>query len=253
MTIHFVEIPRWVQGVVLAVPVLVGTVGMPGMAQAQLYNPCPYTNDGDCDEPNGLGYCAWGTDTADCSNPNSNFGGGSGYSGGGGNTGGSGYTGGWSATGGLMNPCPYVNDGDCDEPEGLGYCAEGTDVADCANPYSNYGHGSGYTGGVQAPPQGPGSPTTGGLRAQAIRAIQNHRYVPDAAFAECVVERFERNLSGNDLTNVLRYFIYRDTHGFPGTPAERDAASAALGVSRSFTTQADFNFEAARAVCHERR
>jgi hypothetical protein len=48
-------------------------------AMAQLYNPCPYTNDGDCDEPNGLNLCAWGTDTADCSNPNSNFGGGPGY------------------------------------------------------------------------------------------------------------------------------------------------------------------------------
>lgn len=45
------------------------------------------------------------------------------------------------------NPCPYLNDGDCDEPEGLGYCAEGTDVADCSNPNSNYGTGSGYPGG----------------------------------------------------------------------------------------------------------
>jgi len=124
-------------------------------------NPCPYTNDGDCDEPNGLGFCAWGTDTADCSNPYSNYGSGSGYAGGG-------YSGGGTAGGGgggLMNPCPYTNDGDCDEPNGLGYCAWGTDVNDCANPYSNYGNGSGYAGGSRpggnnpqpgAPNQTPG-------------------------------------------------------------------------------------------------
>ncbi|MCR9140350.1 MAG: hypothetical protein NXI27_30580 [Alphaproteobacteria bacterium] len=49
--------------------------------EAQLHNPCPYTNDGDCDEPNGLGYCEFGTDVMDCSNPNSNFGNGSGFAG----------------------------------------------------------------------------------------------------------------------------------------------------------------------------
>jgi hypothetical protein len=27
--------------------------------------------------------------------------------------------------------CPFTNDGECDEPEGTGNCAEGTDVADC--------------------------------------------------------------------------------------------------------------------------
>lgn len=53
-------------------------------AVAQLRNPCPWVNDGDCDEPNGLNLCAPGTDTADRSNPNSNFGTGSGYAGGGG-------------------------------------------------------------------------------------------------------------------------------------------------------------------------
>jgi len=106
-------------------------------AKAQLHNPCPYTNDGDCDEPNGLGLCDWGTDVADCSNPNSNFGMGSGYAGGG-------TTGGGT---GLMNPCPYTNDGDCDEPNGLGYCDWGTDVADCSNPNSNFGAGSGFAGG----------------------------------------------------------------------------------------------------------
>lgn len=36
-------------------------------SQAQGLNPCPYTNDGDCDEPNGLNSCAWGTDVNDCS------------------------------------------------------------------------------------------------------------------------------------------------------------------------------------------
>ena len=128
-------------------------VGVGTPATAQLYNPCPYTNDGDCDEPNGLGYCAWGTDTADCSNPNSNFGSGGGYSGSGGSTAG---TGGGSASSGLYNPCPYTNDGDCDEPNGLGYCAWGTDTADCSNPNSNFGSGSGYSGGSGASSGGGG-------------------------------------------------------------------------------------------------
>lgn len=48
-------------------------------AQAQLYNPCPYNNDGDCDEPNGLNLCEWGTDPVDCSNPNSNHADGPGF------------------------------------------------------------------------------------------------------------------------------------------------------------------------------
>jgi hypothetical protein len=130
----------------------------PPVSSGGLMNPCPYTNDGDCDEPNGLGLCAWGTDTADCSSPYSNYGSGSGYSGGGGGytppvTGGGG--------GGLMNPCPYTNDGDCDEPNGLGYCAWGTDTADCSNPYSNYGSGSGYAGGGTGQPQPPVTGTPG--------------------------------------------------------------------------------------------
>ena len=59
-------------------------VGWASPATAQLRNPCPWVNDGDCDEPNGLNLCAPGTDTADCSNPESNFGNGSGFAGGGG-------------------------------------------------------------------------------------------------------------------------------------------------------------------------
>jgi hypothetical protein len=111
----------------VAVASAVSMIG--GSADAQLYDPCPYTNDGDCDEPEGLNLCAEGTDVADCSNPNSNFGFGAGF----------GQTG-----GGLLNPCPYTNDGDCDEPEGLNLCAEGTDVADCSNPNSNFGTGTGF-------------------------------------------------------------------------------------------------------------
>ncbi len=114
-----------------------GIGGGGGGGGGGLANPCPFTNDGDCDEPNGLGLCAWGTDTADCSNPNSNFGSGSGFAGGGGGGGG----------GGLANPCPFTNDGDCDEPNGLGLCAWGTDTADCSNPNSNFGSGSGFAGG----------------------------------------------------------------------------------------------------------
>lgn len=69
----------------IALGVSIGVAaGLATPAQAQLHNPCPDTNDGDCDEPNGLGFCAWGTDAADCANPNSNFGGGSGFIPGGG-------------------------------------------------------------------------------------------------------------------------------------------------------------------------
>ncbi|WP_156945778.1 hypothetical protein [Roseicyclus elongatus] len=78
-----------------------------GAAHAQL-NPCPYTNDGDCDEPNGLGLCAPGTDVADCSNPNSNFGGGSGYAAGGGFTGGLSGTPGGGAVG-MTIYSPWVS------------------------------------------------------------------------------------------------------------------------------------------------
>jgi hypothetical protein len=117
-----------------------GGGGGGGFGGTGLSNPCPFTNDGDCDEPNGLGLCDWGTDVVDCSNPASNFGGGSGFAGGGGGGGGGGF-------GGLSNPCPFTNDGDCDEPNGLGLCAWGTDVVDCSNPASNFGGGSGFAGG----------------------------------------------------------------------------------------------------------
>jgi len=125
-------------------------------AQAQLLNPCPYTNDGDCDEPEGLNLCAEGTDVADCSNPNANYGSGSGH-----------------GTNGLHNPCPqaWLGDGDCDEPEGLGLCAEGTDVADCANPNANFGDGPGYqgAGGGNSAAGSSGYPTAaGGAGPQTI-------------------------------------------------------------------------------------
>lgn len=112
----------------------------PTPVAAQLYNPCPFTNDGDCDEPNGLNLCAWGTDVVDCSNPNSNYGGGTGYGGGA-------RPAPTTDASGLYNPCPYTNDGDCDEPNGLNLCAWGTDTADCSNPNSYYGGGSGYMAG----------------------------------------------------------------------------------------------------------
>lgn len=50
--------------------------------QAQgLRNPCPaaWNGDGDCDEPNGLNLCEWGTDPIDCSNPSANYGSGAGF------------------------------------------------------------------------------------------------------------------------------------------------------------------------------
>ncbi|WP_341861084.1 hypothetical protein [Gymnodinialimonas sp. 57CJ19] len=123
--------------------------------QAQgLRNPCPsaWAGDGDCDEPNGLGLCAWGTDPLDCSNPGANYGNGPGYSAGA-------YTGGATPTPTpipVPTPppvpvaCPYTNDGDCDEPNGLNLCAWGTDANDCSNPNANYGSGAGYFAGIYA-------------------------------------------------------------------------------------------------------
>jgi hypothetical protein len=55
---------------------------------------CPYTEDNECDEPEGTGWCPEGSDTVDCT-------------------------------------CPYTQDGDCDEPEGTGLCPEGSDPYDC--------------------------------------------------------------------------------------------------------------------------
>jgi hypothetical protein len=127
----------------------------PAPALAQLYNPCPFTNDGDCDEPNGLNLCAWGTDTVDCSNPNSNYGGGTGYGGGARPTP-------TTDASGLYNPCPYTNDGDCDEPNGLNLCAWGTDTVDCSNPNSYYGGGTGYIAGGGAATQGAAPTATAG-------------------------------------------------------------------------------------------
>lgn len=39
-----------------------------------LLNPCPHTNDNECDEPDGFNNCAFGTDVNDCSSPTSSFG-----------------------------------------------------------------------------------------------------------------------------------------------------------------------------------
>ena len=70
---------------------------------------CEYKNDGECDPP--LGYCAEGTDCADCDpvthSPLARC----------------------TATQRANDDCEYKNDGECDPP--LGYCAEGTDCADC--------------------------------------------------------------------------------------------------------------------------
>ncbi|WP_224814452.1 hypothetical protein [Hasllibacter sp. MH4015] len=131
-------------------------------AQAQLYNPCPYQNDGDCDEPNGLNLCEWGTDANDCSNPNSNHANGPGFFAGI-------YANGTPAPAPAPAPvaCPYNNDGDCDEPNGLNLCAWGTDANDCSNPNSNHGNGPGffaglYASGTPAPAPQPAPPPSGG-------------------------------------------------------------------------------------------
>ena len=132
-----------------AVVMSMGAIAAFPAAAQQLYNPCPFTNDGDCDEPNGLNLCQWGTDAGDCSNPYSNYGGGPGFS-----------AGAYAAPAPqpapqpvqLYNPCPYTNDGDCDEPNGLNLCQWGTDAGDCSNPYANYGGGAGFSAGIYGAP-----------------------------------------------------------------------------------------------------
>jgi hypothetical protein len=47
-------------------------------------------------------------------------------------------------------PCQWPNDGECDEPEGTGYCIDGTDTADCG--------GGGGTGGTGGSDPGGGEP-----------------------------------------------------------------------------------------------
>jgi hypothetical protein len=90
---------------------------------------CQYTNDGTCDEPEGTGYCAEGTDVTDCGVSTCQYT----------NNGmcdepeGTGLCAeGTDVTDCGVATCPYTSDGECDEPEGTGLCAEGTDVADCA-------------------------------------------------------------------------------------------------------------------------
>ena len=70
---------------------------------------CRYANDNVCDEPT---YCAFGTDTTDCSS----------------SSGGSSSSAATSNASGGSSSCVWANDGECDEPT---YCAFGTDGSDC--------------------------------------------------------------------------------------------------------------------------
>jgi len=168
-----IKMKKWA----VAVATLLAMGGMTGVpVHAQGANSC-FPNDGDCDEPNGLDNCPWGTDTNDCSNPNSNFGTGSGFAG---STGGTSTAGGSAAD--IANSC-FPNDGDCDEPNGLDNCAWGTDTNDCSNPNSNFGTGSGFagsTGGVDTTPpvqaQDPMLNPTQGLLSLASN------FMPDPLF-----------------------------------------------------------------------
>jgi hypothetical protein len=66
---------------------------------------CPYTNDGECDEPEGLDYCPEGSDVNDCANP--------------------------CIDGSAGNTCVFACDEECDEPSGTDFCTPGTDTYDC--------------------------------------------------------------------------------------------------------------------------
>ncbi len=64
---------------IVASVILVGGLSASPARAQQASCPVEWAGDGDCDEPNGLNLCAWGTDAQDCSNPNSNFGTGAGF------------------------------------------------------------------------------------------------------------------------------------------------------------------------------
>lgn len=105
---------------------LTGATALPANANS---DSCGVNNfDGWCDDGrpgSDFSLCALGTDFSDCG-PTPSAGGGGGGGGGGFST-------------GLLNPCPFTNDGDCDEPDGLGSCDWGTDVNDCNDPFANFG------------------------------------------------------------------------------------------------------------------
>ena len=92
---------------------------------------CAYQGDGKCDEPEGTGLCAEGTDGSDCTTTcvttyngicDEPQGTGSGLC-----PFGSDYP-----DCSDVGPCEYQGDGYCDEPEGSGLCADGTDPLDCS-------------------------------------------------------------------------------------------------------------------------
>ena len=108
---------------------------------------CDYAFDGECDEPT---YCAYGTDTTDCSD-SSSFGYGSGD-----------------------NSCLFALDGACDEPT---YCDYGTDTTDCSGSSSS-GYGSEADQASGTPDQLTDSNTT--------EPIQFERHIPDAVANDCI-------------------------------------------------------------------
>lgn len=81
----------------------------PGQGVVAECGECQWTNDEECDEPEGTGYCPEGTDVNDCAG------------------------------------CAFALDGDCDEPEGLNLCPEGTDVVDCGCPDGMAGNTCDYS------------------------------------------------------------------------------------------------------------
>lgn len=109
-------------------------VGQPASAD----NSCVFAFDGDCDDGSPGAFsnlCTPGTDDSDCGIPASSGGG-----------------------GGLLNPCPFTNDGDCDEPDGLNLCAWGTDVNDCSSPTTNFGNNPNPNPSASPAPNTPRAP-----------------------------------------------------------------------------------------------
>ncbi|HEX2879623.1 MAG TPA: hypothetical protein VHO25_08795, partial [Polyangiaceae bacterium] len=81
---------------------------------------CRFENDGECDDPTGIGVCPAGTDLADCAASNE----------------------GTDGSGDGSDTCPFEDDNECDDPTGTNLCPAGTDLDDCSGESGGESSGS---------------------------------------------------------------------------------------------------------------
>lgn len=125
---------------------------------------------------------------------------------------------------GLLNPCPFTNDNQCDEPDGLNLCAFGTDVNDCNSASSSFGSNP----NPNAPVAGGGgisTPIASAPRAPAIPSTQQGVQIQTA------LNYFGFNAGGVDgqIGAGTRAAISR-FQGFVGVPATGTMPADQLGL-----------------------